>query len=117
MKETEFRAWRRIARFKARRPNAVALARLVCPASRIETRLLRRLRRQLLPNADVGTEADLWHGPLTESRGVDSIVLDREATALLRVDLQQEPALLARVLDEIEVAHTHLRAPCDSRSS
>jgi hypothetical protein len=102
------RAQSRIARLRKSRPQALALARLVSPAARIESQLLRRLRRLLLPMADVGAEADLWFSILIESRGLDSVVLDRDVGSILRTSLRQDPALLARVLDEIEDAHHNL---------
>ena len=80
-------------------PHSLALAKLVSPAAYVEPQLLRRLRLRLLPSADVGAEADLWFGDLVDSRGVDSIVLDRDVASLLRAELKQQPSLLKRVLD------------------
>jgi hypothetical protein len=101
-------AYDRIKRLNDSRPHALALARLVCPAALIEPQLLRRLRRQLLPNSDVGAEADFWFSALVDSRGVDSVVLDQDVASLLRAELRQKPSQLARVLDEIEDAHRYL---------
>ena len=99
----------RIDDLERSQPQALGLARLDSPAVMIEPQLLRRLRLRLLPTADVGVEADLWFSGVVDSRGVDSIVLDREVASLLRSELRREPALLARVLAEIEEAHGHLR--------
>jgi hypothetical protein len=80
----------------------------VSPAAYVEPQLLRRLRLRLLPSADVGAEADLWFGDLVDSRGVDSIVLDRDVASILRAELKHHPSLLMRVLNEIEDAHKYL---------
>src|SRR5262249_55292351 len=62
----------------------------------VEPHLLRRLRLELLPELDVGTEADVWFGPLVESRGADAVVLDPQAVDVLRHDLAGERELFER---------------------
>jgi GTPase SAR1 family protein len=89
-------------------PDAWRLARLASPAVRIEPHLLRSLRVELLPDADVGTEADLWFSPVVESQGVDAIVLDANVADLLRRDLASEAELFHRANDLIRRAHEHL---------
>jgi hypothetical protein len=77
----------RIASVNERFPDAVRLARVASLAVRIEPHLIRQLRRRLVRDADVGTEADLWFSLLVESRGVDAIVLHRDVAAILRDEL------------------------------
>ena len=88
-----------------RNPEAVQLAKLASLAVRVESHLLRRLRLELLPDADVGIEADLWFGPLVESRGVRAIVLNRYVVELLREKLAEDRQLLQRVIALTEQAH------------
>ena len=82
------------------------LAKLASLALRVEPHLLRRLRLELLRDADVGIEADLWFGPLVESRGVRTIVLNRYVVELLREKLAEDRQLLLRVIALTEQAHT-----------
>jgi hypothetical protein len=84
----------------------VQLAKLASLALRVEPHLLRRLRLELLRDADVGIEADLWFGPLVESRGVRTIVLNRYVVELLREKLAEDRQLLLRVIALTEQAHT-----------
>lgn len=76
-------------------PDAVRLARLASLAVRVDSPLLRRLRLELLPDADVGSEADLWFSTLVESRGADFVVLDAPVARLLQDSLARDAALLA----------------------
>ncbi|HUF69727.1 MAG TPA: hypothetical protein VMM79_13875 [Longimicrobiales bacterium] len=89
-------------------PDAVMLARLASLAIRIEPHLLRRLRTELMPEADVSAEADLWFSPLIESAGADSIVLDADVAEVLRTDLARESALFERTARITCDAHAHL---------
>jgi hypothetical protein len=89
-------------------PDAWRLGRLASPAVRIEPHLLRSLRIELLPDADVGTEADLWFSGIVESQGVDAIVLDAQVADLLRNDLAAEAGLFRRSIAIITRAHEHL---------
>ena len=47
----------------------VKLAQLASPACRIEPQLLRQLRLECVPEADVSVEQELWHSELVDSRG------------------------------------------------
>ena len=106
MSEDLDRATRRIERYRLRNPDAVRLARLASLAVRVEPHLLRRLRLELLPELDVGTEADVWFGPLVESRGADAVVLDPQAVDVLRGDLARERELFERASSVTRDAHT-----------
>lgn len=104
------RAADRLNAFQNRRPDAVRLARLASLAVRIEPALIRELRVELLPDVDVGAEADLWFSPLVESRGT-SIVLQRGVLQLLREHLATEPAMLERAALLTARVHAPLSAP------
>lgn len=86
------RAARRLQAWASRHPDAAALAALASLAVRIDSTLLRRLRLQLLPRAEPGTEADVWFSGLHESRGRDGVVLDAGVQRLLRARLARQPA-------------------------
>ena len=105
MKTPLERATTKVEQQYKRNPEAVQLAKLASLAVRVEPHLLRRLRLDLLPDADVGIEADLWFGPLVESRGVHTIVLNRYVVELLRENLAEDRQLLLRVIAVTEQAH------------
>lgn len=105
MKTPLERATTRVEQQYKRNPEAVQLAKLASLAVRVEPHLLRRLRLELLPDADVGIEADLWFGPLVESRGVRAIVLNCYVVELLREKLAEDRQLLRRVIALTEQAH------------
>ena len=107
------RAARRIQSLAHRRPDAVQLARLASLAVRVEPHLLRQLRLELLPQADVGTEADLWFSPLVESHDATGFVLDAQVAGILRDDLARDRPLLQRAAGSTERAHR--RAPLTLR--
>jgi len=75
---------RAVSRIGLEAREVVDLACLASLAVRIEPHLLRRLRLALLPDLDVGTEADLWFSSLIETRGVKFIVLDAGVAGVLR---------------------------------
>jgi hypothetical protein len=102
------RAAERLNRHRQRDPHTVRLARLASLAVRVEPFLLRRLRQELLPDVDVGVEADLWFSSLVESRGVDAVVLDANVVALLRDDLATDRTLLRSVVDITREMHHHI---------
>ncbi len=82
-----------IAEARAERPHAVALATYVSLASLVDPPLLRRARLAFLPpDADAGVEADLWLGPLVESRGPEGITLIPAVREILRARLRGDPA-------------------------
>jgi hypothetical protein len=91
-------------------PDVVRLARLVSLAVRVERHLLRRLRLELLPGVDVGSEADLWFSSLVESRGSGSFVIGAAVALLLRRDLANDPATFARAASITKIEHRHLPA-------
>src|SRR5689334_2658069 len=47
----------------------IRLAQLAAPASRVEPQLLRQLRFECGPEADVSIEQELWHSELVSERG------------------------------------------------
>ena len=57
-----------LERLGARNPYAVDLATLASLAVQVEPELLRDLR-MLIPDADPGTESDLWLSDLVDSKG------------------------------------------------
>jgi hypothetical protein len=89
-------------------PEAVLLARLASLATRIEPNLLRRLRTELLPEADVSAEADLWFSALIDSAGSDAIELDPRVADILRTDLARDAGLLENAARITHEAHVHL---------
>jgi len=99
------KAVERIERDRKRDSGAVRLVRLASLAVRIEPHLLRRLRVDLLPELDVGTEADVWFSPMVESRGAYAIVLDAHVADVLREDLASDRELLRHVHRITEEAH------------
>jgi len=98
------RATALIAAAAGRMQDAVRLAELASLAVRIEPHLLRRLRIDYLPNADVGVEADLWFSHLVDSRGTDAVVLEKDVAHVLRERLSVHPRL-ADVVAALEEAH------------
>jgi hypothetical protein len=74
----------RIAEMTAQNRHAVDLARLLSLAVSIEPALMRAMRIELLPHADVGAEADLWFGPLVATRSRDGIMLLPDVAEALR---------------------------------
>ncbi|WP_437981393.1 trypsin-like peptidase domain-containing protein [Sorangium sp. So ce117] len=70
-----------------RNRDAADLARLASVAVKIEPELLRALRLELLPGADVSAESDLWFSEIVEIRSPGAIVLFPEVAALLRTEI------------------------------
>lgn len=99
------RAEQRLRSLEVSRPYAVLLAETACLAVRVEAHLLRRLRLECVPDADVGAEADLWFSRLVESRGASAIVLDHDVVGLLRENLARDRTLLERVAALTAEAH------------
>lgn len=77
-------------------PGALELALLASPAPRIDAELLRAIRLHAAPHVDAGAEADLWFGPLVESRGAGAVTLDESVAASLREELALEWAMGGR---------------------
>jgi hypothetical protein len=69
-------------------PASLPLAEAVSCAVLIEPQLLRTVRIKLLPQLDVGAEADVWLSPIVESRGPDGIVFQPAIAMLLRQGLR-----------------------------
>jgi hypothetical protein len=103
-------ATERLQDLEADAPDALRLARLVSFAVRVEPHFLRRMRFDLLPAADVGSEADLWFSPIIESRGSSSFVIDSTVALLLRRDLAREPEMFERAAKIIALEHRHMPA-------
>ncbi len=72
--------------------------RLASVARRLETGLVRELRC-LVPDADLGTEADLWAHPAVRSAQAIGIVLEEDRARSLRLEMADLPTLVqARVV-------------------
>lgn len=71
--------------------DALELARCAAIASRIEPALLRALRFELLPHADVAAEADLWWSDLVDLRAADAVRLSARALEALHAWLAERP--------------------------
>jgi tetratricopeptide (TPR) repeat protein len=95
----------RLNALQERRREVVRLAQMASLAVRIEPHLLRQLRIDCVPEADVGAEADLWFSDLVESRGADAIVLDGSVARLLREQLSREPERFDMAAKLTETAH------------
>ena len=102
------RAAARLNALQTRMPDVVLLARVSSLAVRIEPHLLRRLRFELLPEVDVGSESDLWFSSLVESRGATGVVLQQPVAILLRDNLATDKVLLTRAANITSEAHAHL---------
>jgi hypothetical protein len=62
----------------------IRLAQLASPACRIEPQLLRQLRFECVPDADVSVEQELWHSELVNERG--KTITFREGVVLVLRD-------------------------------
>jgi hypothetical protein len=92
-------------------PDVLALAEAVSPAVRIEPQLLRKMRLDILPAANAGTEADLWFSEMVETRTPAGIVLRVPAVQLLRERLRRKPAILESAWRVIESLHRTIAPP------
>jgi hypothetical protein len=86
-------------------PLVVELGECVSMAARVEPRLLRRARLELVPQADAGTEADLWFSPLVDSRTVFGVTLEPEIAEILRERLAGNPDRAQASYDLIRDVH------------
>lgn len=102
------RAAELIDRFAARRPLAARLAEAVSLAVLADPILLRKARLELVPEADPGTEADLWLSPIVQTRSPDGIVFAAEVGEALRTRLAGDPARLEKAWTITQAAHRHL---------
>ena len=82
----------RIERMAQQSRHAVDLARLLSFAALIEPALMRAIRLELLPRADVSAEVDLWFGPLVQTRNRDGIVLLPRVAERLRTSPENKLA-------------------------
>jgi hypothetical protein len=91
-------------------PQAARLAELASLAVRVDTGLLRRLRRAFLPDADVDVESDLWFSAIVESRSETGFQIDPEVLALLRARLKSRPGppTIASVRSILAAAHAEV---------
>jgi WD40 repeat protein len=102
------RAEERIRGFESRHPAAVRLAEAVSLAVLADPPLLRKARRDLVPGADPGTEADLWLSPLVQTRSPDGLVFAPDVAEALRARLAMEPDRLDRAWRITQAMHRHL---------
>lgn len=72
---------------KQRNPAQVRLARWVSLAARMEPELIRLARLRFMPGTEPGVEADLWLGPLVETRTPQFIVFWPRIADRLRAEL------------------------------
>lgn len=89
----------------ARNSDALALAVLVCIASRIEPELLRAVRLRMLTTADASAEADLWLSPLMRTRGALFAVMRTDVAGLLRERLRADPDRLKEAVRIVADVH------------
>jgi hypothetical protein len=89
----------------------VRLAQLASPACRIEPQLLRHLRLECVPEADVSVEQELWHSELVNSRGA-TISFRAPVARVLRQRLREwrgrEPALVESAREVMSGLHADL---------
>lgn len=98
----------RIADLAGEQPSLVRLAEAVSLAVRVDPPLLRKTRLACVPEADAGTEADLWRSPLVKTRSPDGFVFLPEVAEALRSRLARDSEHLARCRELIEELHQHL---------
>jgi hypothetical protein len=77
-------------------------------AVRIESQLLRRMRLELFPEADAGTEADLWFSAFVDKRAASGIVFHASYSALLRDRLAVKRAVLERAWNVVKELHRNI---------
>src|ERR1043165_3994291 len=89
----------------------ILLAQLASPACRIEPQLLRQLRLDCVPEADVSIEQELWYSELVNERGKSItfregvIRILRERLKVTRVD---RPDVVAKARSVMEALHLDL---------
>lgn len=89
-------------------PALVRLAEAVSLAALVDPPLLRRARRDLVPEADAGLEADLWLSPLVQTRGPQGIVFAPEVADELRARLGKDSQRLEQAWEITRDLHQHL---------
>ncbi|HXT51712.1 MAG TPA: hypothetical protein VN811_11755 [Thermoanaerobaculia bacterium] len=100
----------RLSELEQESPLAVRLAELASLAVRVDAGLLRRLRRDLLPEADVAVELELWFSTLVEARSENGFQMAPDVVALLRRRLASEPGRppVSRVRAVLAEAHAQV---------
>ena len=91
--------------------DSLALAEALSIAIRIEPQLLRKMRLDLFPTADAGSEADLWFSSIVETRSPLGIVFQKPHADELRQRLQTKPRLLEEAWRVIEFVHRNISPP------
>jgi Tetratricopeptide repeat len=86
----------------------VGLARWVCLASRIEPHLLRRARLRFMARTSASLEADLWFGPLVQTRGARFITFYPDILNHLRQEIAQNAATMTSAWQLVREAHGYL---------
>lgn len=89
-------------------PALIRLAEAVSLAMRVDPPLLRKARLDFVPDADAGTEAELWRSPLVRIRSPEGFVFLPEAAEVLRSRLAKDPRHLADCRRMTEALHRHL---------
>jgi tetratricopeptide (TPR) repeat protein len=94
----------------ARRDNeaTIELARWVSLATRVEPNLLRRARLRFMARSSASLEADLWFGPLVQTRGANFILLYPDITGRLREELAADRQKLMRAWELVRKTHGYL---------
>jgi hypothetical protein len=87
----------------------VKLAQLASPACRIEPQLLRQLRLECVPEADVSVEQELWHSELVDSRGA-TITFRAAVARVLRDRLREWRGREADVIERARGVMSALHA-------
>ncbi len=98
----------RLQEMERERPEVIRLAEAVSLATLVDPPLLRKARLALVPEADPGTEADLWLSSLVESSSPDGIVFPPEVAEELRTRLAKDPERLRRAWEITDSLHRHL---------
>ncbi|MCP4340057.1 MAG: hypothetical protein GY799_14495 [Desulfobulbaceae bacterium] len=85
------REWARqcVAELAKQCPEALDLARLLSPAIRVESALIRTMRLTMLPGSGAWIEAELWFSPLVKSRNVASLLFQPAVVDYLQAELTE----------------------------
>lgn len=97
-----------ILALQEKNPSAVELAEAVSCASAVEPQLLRRARRELLFEADAGTEADVWLSSIVQARSPSSIVFDQKIRQALANEFsQRDPDRFQQAWNFLRIYRSH----------
>ena len=86
----------------------IELARWICLASRVESNLLRRARLRFMARSSASVEADLWFGPLVQTRGTNFMLLYQDVAAHLREELAADRQKLIQAWKLVRKTHSYL---------